>query len=300
MSLFEEKKVCKYCVDEIKPCKDEGLQCIECNQTVHLRCLKRGSIPGGLHGDVFFTYKCAECSASGVEVFIRNKASWMQIIVLVLYHLRERRPGLARRGFFHWRHHVASFIDKNWDIIFPPETKMKKKWRGTIAGTLSHFSPFIFVSGTSIFKEPAWWTLKYTSLSPYVISQLHAEMINEKGVLKSKKLKAPSDAELFHKVLGLYVEDEQSLQTFIVNTTKVDIKDDYDKVNQFYSFDNFNMQSKKPVYKCTFIFRKMLVTKLVNKYSICKNSVSQKLPPNLNFDILIIIFVRIRMFYFSM
>ncbi|VEN35102.1 unnamed protein product [Callosobruchus maculatus] len=230
MSLFDQKTVCKYCVEEIKPCKDEGIQCLECNQTVHLRCLKRGSVPGGLHGDVFFTYKCAECSASGVEVFIRNKASWMQIIVLVLYHLREKRPGLARRGFFHWRHHVASFIDKNWDIIFPPDTKMKKKWRGTIAGTLSHFSPFIFVSGTSIFNEPAWWTLKYTSLSPYVITQLHAEMINEKGVLKSKKLKVPSDAELFHKVLGVYVEDEEYLQTFIVNTIQVDIKDDYDKV----------------------------------------------------------------------
>lgn len=94
----------------------------------------------------------------------------MQIICLVLYHLQNKSPGLARKGFFHWRHHIVTFIDRNWDTIFPPDVKKKKKWMGTIAGTLSHFNGYIFLSGTAIFNEPAWWTLTHPKLSPQGIS----------------------------------------------------------------------------------------------------------------------------------
>lgn len=105
---------------------------------------------------------------------LNNITSWfvrrLQIICLVLHHLQTKSPGLARKGFFHWRHHIATFIDRHWEVIFPMDVKKKKKWMGTIAGTLSHFSGYIFLSGTSVINEPAWWTLARPKLTPYAIS----------------------------------------------------------------------------------------------------------------------------------
>lgn len=69
-------KTCKYCELTLKPCIDEGIECAVCNSNVHARCLKRGSVPGGLHGDLFFHFTCQECSDTGTEIFIREKLSW--------------------------------------------------------------------------------------------------------------------------------------------------------------------------------------------------------------------------------
>lgn len=109
---------------------------------------------------------------TGVISFTKCWSSRLQIVILVLYHLQTKSPGLARKGFFHWRNHVATFIDRNWEVLFPSDIKKKKKWTGTIAGTLSHFSSYIFLSGTSTFNEPAWWTLMYPKLSPLATSHL--------------------------------------------------------------------------------------------------------------------------------
>ncbi|KAJ8925557.1 hypothetical protein NQ315_009397 [Exocentrus adspersus] len=127
MEFFTEEKTCKYCTQSLEICADEGLECMQCNNYVHIRCLKRGSVPGGLKGDLFFTFICGECSSSGSEFFSRNK---LQIIVLVLYHLQAKSPGLARKGFFHWRNHVATFIDRNWEVLFPCDVKKRRNGRG--------------------------------------------------------------------------------------------------------------------------------------------------------------------------
>ena len=36
---------------------------------------------------------------------------------------------------------------------------MKKNWRGTISGTLSHYSGVFFQSGILDLKLPGWWKL---------------------------------------------------------------------------------------------------------------------------------------------
>lgn len=76
MEFFTEQKICKYCFQNLEICFHEGLECTECRNYVHIKCLKRGSVPGGLKGDLFFTFICNECSSSGSESFSRNKLSW--------------------------------------------------------------------------------------------------------------------------------------------------------------------------------------------------------------------------------
>lgn len=71
-----EDRECKYCNTALKMCADEGLDCNKCKQNIHLRCLKRGSVPGGLQGDVFYDLVCRECSEESKEEFTRIKISW--------------------------------------------------------------------------------------------------------------------------------------------------------------------------------------------------------------------------------
>lgn len=51
-------------------------------------------------------------------------------------------------------------------------SKRKKKWMGTIPGTLSVYSPHFFTSGTCVFNEQGWWTLTYPNLSPSLVTKL--------------------------------------------------------------------------------------------------------------------------------
>ncbi|XP_050506057.1 cysteine-rich protein 2-binding protein [Diabrotica virgifera virgifera] len=214
MDLLSEVTFCKYCTEQLKLSEDEGLECTVCKKNVHLRCLKRGAVPGGLSGDTFFTFICLECSVNQAENFTRTKLSWLQVIVLVLYHLQHKSPGLARKGFFHWRHHVATFVDRNWEILFPSDQKRKKKWMGTIAGTLSHFNRYIFLSGITVFNEPAFWALMYPKISPLTVSIVYSAMILEKQNMKNRKEILAPDAELFYSFLSKFVDDPELIKNF--------------------------------------------------------------------------------------
>lgn len=72
----DEDQECKYCNSALKICEDEGLECNNCKAFIHLRCLKRGSVPGGLHGDVFYELQCKDCWKDGNENFTRIRISW--------------------------------------------------------------------------------------------------------------------------------------------------------------------------------------------------------------------------------
>ncbi|XP_019869949.1 cysteine-rich protein 2-binding protein isoform X2 [Aethina tumida] len=229
MDYFVVKKECKYCHKPLELCRDEGLMCSVCNKHIHVKCLKRGSTPGGLYGDLFFSLICQECSSNNTETFCRNKMSWLQVINLVLYHLQNKSPGLARKGFFHWRNHVATFVDKNWEILFSSDVKKKKKWTGTIAGTLSHFSSFgIFLSGSLVFNEPAWWTINYPKLSPIVLSNIYAilSLDRQKAKLNHEK-KLKTDAEMFQEVLQKCISDEELIQPFNVTNIHAEVKEEH-------------------------------------------------------------------------
>ncbi|XP_050294073.1 cysteine-rich protein 2-binding protein isoform X2 [Anthonomus grandis grandis] len=216
--LEQKQKICKYCGLLLVPCLDEGLECTQCQNYVHLKCLKRGSVPGGLEGDVFYIYTCLECSDRDTEKFVRQKISWLQALVLALYHLQTKSGGLGNNGFFHWRHHIVSFVDRHSDIIFPNEKQRKKKWVGTIAGRLSHYSGYLFVSGSkTIFNKPAWWTLMYPKITPGVLSEVYNALNLEKQRVKlNNEKKVLTDAQMFHNILTQYITDPNLTQTIDV------------------------------------------------------------------------------------
>ena len=76
-----------------------------------------------------------------------------------MYNLKRLSPDVARDGFYHWKLHVAAFLEKNWITLFGPQMKKRKTWLGTISGTMSHWSGFIFRSGLTSLKESGWWKL---------------------------------------------------------------------------------------------------------------------------------------------
>lgn len=71
------EKPCKYCKQPIVDITAEGLQCTQCSKYVHINCLYRKCVPGGLLGDIFFRYVCINCSQATVETFEREKITWL-------------------------------------------------------------------------------------------------------------------------------------------------------------------------------------------------------------------------------
>lgn len=44
------------------------------------------------------------------------------VMILTIYNLSKQSQGLSRRGYFHWRSHIAHFIDKNWSLLMDPKS----------------------------------------------------------------------------------------------------------------------------------------------------------------------------------
>lgn len=76
---------CKYCSEPLIDCLEEGLTCSSCQNSVHVKCLKEGGVPGGLGGDIFFIFTCQECSNVGKEIYIREKMPWLASAISYLY-----------------------------------------------------------------------------------------------------------------------------------------------------------------------------------------------------------------------
>ncbi|XP_015597846.1 cysteine-rich protein 2-binding protein [Cephus cinctus] len=151
---------CKICGIACDPYENPALRCTGgCDRKIHVNCLKRGGIPGTFIGDVFFELNCTDCSSCEEEVITRDKMSWLNIIILTLYNLREKSSGISKRGYFHWKSDISTFVDRNWDYLFKKTVKRKKNWVGTISGTLSHYSGIFFKSGTMELGESGWWRL---------------------------------------------------------------------------------------------------------------------------------------------
>lgn len=190
---------CKYCNNLLEDLHNEGLQCESCEKYVHLSCLKRGSTPGAFAGDVFFTFTCLECSDTDTECFSRENTKWFHILVLTFYHLNVHNKPLSRKGFYHWRMHVATFIDKNWNVLFDKSCKQKRNWMGTISGLLSVNSSTFFTRCRT-FTEQGWWTLTYPKLTPHVQVKLSNELASLKLSLKSQNI-FESDTVLLADIL---------------------------------------------------------------------------------------------------
>lgn len=122
---------CRYCESPVED--DNYLECQECRRMVHIKCLPHACTPGDLLGDVFFEFTCVKCVLDKAkesvipsdlepikEVIVRQRIPWLLVLTLTLYNLSIKQKGLGHHGFFHWRTHIISFVDKNWNYIFGP------------------------------------------------------------------------------------------------------------------------------------------------------------------------------------
>ncbi|KAM3960927.1 ada2a-containing complex component 2 [Aphomia sociella] len=170
---------CKYCNEPENKQDKPGLICITCLCFVHLSCLRRPGTPGDFACDVFFEFTCEDCSSEKKEIFIRNKFPWVNVILLTLHHLNTQSYGISNNGFFHYKIHICSFIDRHWQPLFGAHTKQKKNWVGTIAGVLSVYNNLVFQSGSVALGETGWWKLLH-GFSPAVAAHIVQELAKDK------------------------------------------------------------------------------------------------------------------------
>ncbi|XP_029161138.1 cysteine-rich protein 2-binding protein-like [Nylanderia fulva] len=198
-----EEENCKNCGQACDPYNKPSLRCSGgCDKRIHIECLKRGGVPVSFVGDVFFELNCTSCNPSGEETVVRDKMPWLSAIILTLYNLREKSSGISKRGYFHWKSDVSTFVDRNWDYLFKKTVKRKKNWIGTISGTLSHYSGIVFKSGTNELGESGWWKLLDND-PPEILIAKNNKMLSDRKKQPGSKLPsklldspAPSDSSI--------------------------------------------------------------------------------------------------------
>ncbi|KAJ8735209.1 hypothetical protein PYW07_006829 [Mythimna separata] len=176
---------CKYCNEPENKQERPGLICENCICFVHLSCLRRSGTPGDFACDVFFDFTCEDCSPSNKEIFTRNRFPWVNVIHLTLHHLNIQSYGISNHGYFHYKTHICSFIDRYWQSLFGAQTKQKKNWVGTIAGVLSVYNKLFFKSGSAVLGETGWWKLLH-NFSPAVAAHIIQEIARDKPKVRPR------------------------------------------------------------------------------------------------------------------
>ncbi|XP_029680557.1 cysteine-rich protein 2-binding protein [Formica exsecta] len=200
LNEVESTENCKNCEKACDPYDKPSLRCSGgCDKRIHIECLERGSVPMSFVGDVFFELNCASCNPLGEEMIIRDRMPWLNVIILTLYNLREKSSGISKRGYFHWKSDISTFVDRNWDYLFKKTVKRKKNWIGTISGTLSHYSAIFFKSGTNELGESGWWKLSDNDPPEVLIAKNSKMLIDKKkhigSKLSSKSLNSPAPSD---------------------------------------------------------------------------------------------------------
>ncbi|XP_049828609.1 cysteine-rich protein 2-binding protein-like isoform X1 [Schistocerca gregaria] len=220
--------------------KEPFLTCNVCRKNVHPNCLSAGRLPGSLLGDVFFDYTCSDCSFWKTEEFWRQKLSWINILILTLYNLQQRSGEVSLRGYFHWKVHICAFIHKHWDTLFGQHyLPRKKNWYGTVSGTLSHFSPEFFSSGSEELKEPGWWRLTH-SLEPYFIMDIYLRKGKKRPneEVSNAEQKTQKQACLSEDVLSHMSDESEKSDAYITEETSHNPREEI----IFMSADNFSAE----------------------------------------------------------
>lgn len=199
LSEAESSESCKNCGKTCDPYDKPSLHCSGCDKRIHIVCLERGSVPTSFVGDIFFELNCASCNPLGEETIVRDRMPWLNVIILTLYNLREKSSGISKRGYFHWKSDISTFVDRNWDYLFKKTVKRKKNWIGTISGTLSHYSGVFFKSGTTELGESGWWKLLDNDPPEILIARNSKMLIDKKkhvgSKLPSKTLNSPAPSD---------------------------------------------------------------------------------------------------------
>ena len=101
-----------------------------------------------LEGDEFYSYTCSKCTR-GRDVLYRLKATWSDIIYLILYHLehrcessillREEKLSLDIK-LFHWKV-VMDYFRLHWNKFHSKNLPPTSSWQNAIIG---HFNSLLF------------------------------------------------------------------------------------------------------------------------------------------------------------
>ncbi|KAI8615616.1 hypothetical protein BC830DRAFT_1168442 [Chytriomyces sp. MP71] len=148
---------CIECHSRVGRCTSFGhdaaptVQCGECQRRFHAACVGEDVVV--LHGDVFYSFVCSQCSRSRLDEFARTPPTWLALTQLVLYHLTVTTPDREDR-WFSWKDELCAFIDTNWDHIMIGKTRTPT-WHNTIAKELSTH-PDIFSSGKLHNMKGCW------------------------------------------------------------------------------------------------------------------------------------------------
>ncbi|RVE54519.1 hypothetical protein evm_001004 [Chilo suppressalis] len=245
---------CKYCNLPENKQDNPGLICQTCICFVHLSCLRRPGTPGDFACDVFFHYTCEECSPSKKELFYRNKFPWVNVILLTLHHLNTQSYGISNNGFFHYKTHICSFIDRSWNQLFGQQTKQKKNWVGTIAGVLSVYNNLVFCSGSMVLGETGWWKLLH-GFSPAVGAHIIQELAREKPKGRPRNQLALDKVHFIGKVtemgyLHLINMDEEATHTAPAAKKRRLEHNSLSSTNSFS--DQFDLDSRNQMNEFTF------------------------------------------------
>ena len=110
---------CKICRVQCDAYENHALLCEgECQQKIHLRCLKNG-YPSSFVGDVFFDLQCTQCYDE--EIVVRQSLPWLTTVILTLYNLKWKSSGVSNNEYFHWKSDISQFIHNNWNQLFPKD-----------------------------------------------------------------------------------------------------------------------------------------------------------------------------------
>ncbi|CAB0032002.1 unnamed protein product [Trichogramma brassicae] len=250
--------ICKKCQERCDPYDSPCVRCIgDCEQSIHIACLKRGGLPTLFAGDVFFNFECENCSVEKEQIFTRYKMSWLNVIILTMYHLKEKHLGISRRGYFHWKTQIAVFISDNWDSLFPSTVKKRKQWVGTISGILSHHSGIYFESGFKELETSGYWKLIGNDPPEVYIARNQREVELKKKNQKISKGKVLKDVPAEPNIINNFgfnsnanlngvenmrpmnnveVFQKKNFQSHheLINTVKEEISED---LNDFFKYD---------------------------------------------------------------
>lgn len=143
----------------------------------------------------------------------------LMVVVITLHNLSKQSSGLGCLGHFHFRTHITSFIDKNWEKLFGNDQRLKRKnLLGTIAGVLSQQSPEIFSSGTEIVGSSGWWKLTQR-LTPLEHETFIKNRIKQSTAKKEEESNDEDDDKIAMKRIKLEPEEliPEDLNSFLDN-----------------------------------------------------------------------------------
>ncbi|XP_017052930.2 cysteine-rich protein 2-binding protein [Drosophila ficusphila] len=233
-SWDEPQGPCRYC--ELAVEDDNYLECQQCRRMVHIKCLPHASTPGDLLGDVFFEFTCVKCVVDKMqesevptslkpikEVFVRQRIPWLLVLTLTLYNLSVKQKGLGHHGFFHWRTHIISFVDKNWNYIFGQNVRRRKQWTGSVSGALSHNSPQFFQSGQDVFQENGWWKLAKPYQTPRSVLREYEKKQQQRLQLRIEKRLPAGDETSCSSEISVTDHSQDNAQHIKVETDSTNI-----------------------------------------------------------------------------